>query len=66
MTRTEKRLAKLGRVTRRNLKNKIYATALILGGLVTSVITDDATALVLLMFFVAPLFFTGRKIYIKH
>ena len=65
MTRTEKRLAKLGRVTRRNWKDKMYATALILGGLVTAAITDDATALVIVTFFVAPLFFTGRRIYIR-
>ena len=65
MTRTDKRLAKLGRVTRRNWRDKIYAITLILGGLVAAVITDDATALVLLTFFVAPLFFTGRRIYIK-
>ena len=65
MTRTEKRLAKLGRITRRNWKNKIGAIAVILGGLVAAVITDDATALILITFFVAPLLFTGRGIYIR-
>lgn len=65
MTRTEKRWVKLRLITRRNWKNKIGAIALILGGLVAAVITDDATALILITFFVAPLLFTGRGIYIR-
>ena len=65
MTRMEKTKAKSGKITRKNYMNKVYALALILGGMVSAVITDDATALVLIMFFVAPLFFTSRKIYTK-
>lgn len=65
MTRTERIKAKQGKITRKNIANKIFAVALVLGGLLAGIITDDATALVLLMFFAAPLFFTSRKIYIK-
>lgn len=65
MTRTERIKAKQGKITRKNIADKIFAVALVLGGLLAGIITDDATALVLLMFFAAPLFFTSRKIYIK-
>ena len=65
MTRIEKTKAKSGKITRKNIKNKVYAIALILGGLLGAILTDDATALVLIMFFAAPLFFTTRRIYTK-
>lgn len=65
MTRTERNKAKYGRVIRKRYFDKICAMALILGGITAARLTDDCTALVLVTFFVAPLFCTHRKIYTK-
>ena len=65
MTRIDKQKAKAGKVTRKNYTDKFYALALILGGVIGAALTDDATALVVIVFFVAPLFLTGRRIYTR-
>lgn len=64
MTRTKRNQAKHRRNSNK-FKNKLDATALIIGGILTGMITDDATALVLLMLFATPLFFTDRRVYTK-
>ena len=64
MTRTERKAIR-GKHTRKLFKKVIYAIALITGGVLSSVITGDGTALVIILFFVTPLFFTARRIYIK-
>lgn len=64
MTRIERK-AMLSKRTQKTIKKVIFAVALVTGGLVSSVITKDATALVVILFFVAPLFLTTRRIYTK-
>lgn len=65
MTRIERTRGRMGKVSRKNIKEKVFATALILGGMLSAVYTDDATALVLIMFFAAPLLLTNKRIFTK-
>lgn len=65
MTRTERNRARRGQITRKRYSEKIFASLMILGGFIAAVMTDDCTALVLITFFVAPLFCTHRKIFVK-
>lgn len=65
MTRAEMKKLKSGNRMLRRHKDKIIAIAMVLGGLLTGIITNDSTALVVIMFFVAPLFLTARNIYTK-
>lgn len=64
MTRTKRNQAK-HRKDSNKFKNKLDATVLIIGGILTGMLTDDATALVLMMLFATPLFFTDRRVYTK-
>lgn len=64
MTGTKRNQAKQRRHFNK-IKNRLDATALIIGGIITGMITGDATALVLLMLFATPLFFTDRRMVIK-
>lgn len=65
MTRTEKKARQRNRMYKM-IQKIIYMIILIIGGVLSSAITGDGTALVIILFFVAPLFFTARKIYIKR
>lgn len=64
MTRMERKAMDSKRFNKM-LKKVSFATALISGGALASLLTGDATALVLITFFVAPLFFTTRRIYTR-
>lgn len=64
MTRIKRNQAK-HRKDSNKFKNKLDATVLIIGGILTGMLTGDAAALVLMMLFATPLFFTDRRVYTK-
>lgn len=47
---------------RRTWKNKICAIALILGGIVPMILENDGTALVMMLMFAIPLFFSKKNL----
>lgn len=62
LTNRERNIRRFVRYMEETAKNKLYAIAMAILGVLVTIVAGDATALMFLLFVAVPLFFAGKNV----